>query len=105
MRQVGWFAGRISDETIRKVATAYYQACQYVYEPVFFAWRNKVNELRAKGVEDMSGGWHNPWVQPRGITCMDEINYQITYKKESVRVYLLQASRNCRARYKYFMNA
>ena len=87
------------------MATAYYQACQYTYEPIFFAWRNKVNELRANGIEDMSAGYHNPWIQSRGISSMEEINYNVTYKKESLKMFLLQASRNCRKRYKYYMNA
>ena len=40
LKQVGWFASKVTDETLLKVATSYYQACQYIYEPIFFAWRN-----------------------------------------------------------------
>ena len=42
LRQVGWYAGKLSEKNIMRVATNYYQACQYTYEPTFFAWRNKI---------------------------------------------------------------
>ena len=88
LRQVGWFAGRITDATILKIATAYYQACQYTYEPIFFAWRNKIAQFKAEGLDDMTAGWHNPFMQPRGVKSMEEINYNINYKRNSRKVYL-----------------
>ena len=36
---------------------------------------------------------------------MEEINYKIKYKANSLQQYLETASRNCRARFKYYMNA
>lgn len=42
---------------------------------------------------------------PRGIKNMEEINYKVAYKKRSLKIFLEQASRNCRAKNKYFMNA
>lgn len=41
---------------------------------------------------------------PRGINSMEEVNYKVTYKRNSLKVFLEQASKNCRARNKYFMN-
>ena len=46
MRQVGFYAGKVTLETVKKVALAYYRACQFTYEPTFFAWRNKCKEYR-----------------------------------------------------------
>ena len=42
MRVIGWFTGKLTEETIMKVAKNYYSACQFTYEPIFFAWRNKI---------------------------------------------------------------
>ena len=41
---------------------------------------------------------------PRGINNMEEVNYKVTYKRNSLKVFLEQASKNCRSRNKYFMN-
>ena len=41
-RTIVMHANRLTEETIKKVATSYYQACQFYYEPTFFAWRNKI---------------------------------------------------------------
>ena len=41
---------------------------------------------------------------PRGINSMEEVNYKVTYKRNSLKVFLEQASKNCRSRNKYFMN-
>lgn len=35
---------------------------------------------------------------------MDDINYEIVYKKTSLQKYLQQASKKCRAKFKYYMN-
>ena len=47
MRSLGVKVVQITDETILKVATAFYQSCQFQYEPTFFAWRKKIAEFRA----------------------------------------------------------
>ena len=52
----------------------------------------------------MTGGWHNPFMAPRGIKSMQEINYKVTYKSNSVAAYLEDASKSCRKRYRYYMN-
>ena len=52
----------------------------------------------------MTDGWHNPFMSPRGIKSMAEVNYKITYKTKAVEAYLEEASKNCRRRYRYYMN-
>lgn len=104
MRQIGWLSGRLTDETILQVATTYYRACQSTYEPIFFAWRNKIAQFKAEGLDDLTAGYHYPFMSPRGIDCMDDINYEIVYKKTSLQKYLQQASKKCRAKFKYYMN-
>ena len=52
----------------------------------------------------MTNGWHNPFMAPRGIKSMAEINYKVIYKTRSVEAFLEDASRNCRKRYRYYMN-
>ena len=52
----------------------------------------------------MTDGWHSPFMSPRGIKSMAEVNYKITYKTKSVEAYLEEASKNCRRRYRYYMN-
>ena len=88
-----------------KVVKSYYQACQFTYEPIFFAWRNKIKEFKDEGLDDLTGGWHNPFMAPRGIQNMDEINYQVGYRKNSLKKILEAASFNCRERNKYYMNS
>ena len=46
-----------------------------------------------------------PFMSPRGIANMEEVNYNINYKKLSLQKFLEKASRNCRKRYKYYMNS
>ena len=53
----------------------------------------------------MNNGYHMPFLMPRGIRSMKEINYQITYQRLSIQKYLELASRECRSRFMYFMNA
>ena len=53
----------------------------------------------------MTDGWHNAFMMPRGIKDLDEINYKMTYKKKSLKKWFEHASRKCRHRYKYHMNA
>jgi len=36
---------RVTDKSIERVAAQYYQACAFAYEPIFFAWRNKIHEF------------------------------------------------------------
>ena len=52
----------------------------------------------------MTCGYHMPYMHPRGIKSMEEINYSVTYKKLSVQKYLEKASKQCRSRFQYFMN-
>ena len=53
----------------------------------------------------MTDGWHNPFMSPRGVKSMAEVNYRVTYKSKAVEAYLEEASKNCRRRYRYYMNA
>ena len=52
----------------------------------------------------MTDGWHNPFMSPRGVKSMEEVNYKISYKTKSVEAYLEDASKNCRKRFRYYMN-
>lgn len=52
----------------------------------------------------MTGGWHNAFMAPRGIKNMEEINYKVKYKKNSLKRMLEQASRHCIKRNKYNLN-
>ena len=36
----------------------------------------------------MTDGWHNPFMSPRGVKCMAEVNYKVSYKSKSVEAYL-----------------
>ncbi len=95
---------RLTDETIKKVATSYYQACQFNYEPTFFAWRNKIKQFKDEGLEDLNDGYSYPFMAPRGIQDMEEIKYQIDYRKPSIKKFLTIVSRNTRKKFKYYMN-
>ena len=53
----------------------------------------------------MTSGWHNPFMAPRGIKSMSEVNYKVVYKSKSLEAFLEDASKNCRRRYRYYMNA
>ena len=53
----------------------------------------------------MTDGWHNPFMSPRGVKSMAEVNYRVKYKSKAVEAYLEEASKNCRRRYRYYMNA
>ena len=52
----------------------------------------------------MTGGWHSAFMAPRGIKNMDEINYRVKYKKNSLKRMLVQGSLNCIKRNRYFLN-
>ena len=52
----------------------------------------------------MTSGYHMPYMHPRGIKNMQEINYSVTYKRLSLQKYLEKASKTCRSRFQYFMN-
>jgi len=52
----------------------------------------------------MTGGWHMPFMQQRGIKSMEEVNYSLTYKRLSLQKYLERASKNTCSRFQYFMN-
>ena len=36
----------------------------------------------------MTDGWHNPFMSPRGVKSMAEVNYKVSYKSKSVEAYL-----------------
>jgi len=105
IRQVGFFAGKVTEESVLKVVKSYYQACQFTYEPIFFAWRNKVNMYREQGLDDLTGGYHAPFMAPRGVKSMSEIKYKVNYKANSIQKYLEAASLSCRGKNYYYMNA
>ena len=44
----------------------------------------------------MTGGWHYPFLMPRGIKTMAEVRYTVSYKKLSLKKYMERASYNCR---------
>ena len=45
-----------------------------------------------------------PYMHPRGIKSMEEVDYSITYKKPSIQKWLEKSGRKCRGRFQYFMN-
>ena len=36
---------KLTDKSLLKIATLWYRSCSFAYEPMFFAWRNKIHEF------------------------------------------------------------